>query len=109
MEVKLTDFPSIAGIIKTFTVKVTCTVSTLTFSTSPLASKTIEVGVDLQPFTMNYAVTKTPNCAQNLTWSLSQSLSFVTKVENADNLSGVVTINNATLANVNSYLMTLSA
>ena len=111
MEVKLTDFPSIK-LTKTFSVTVTCTVSTLTFLTSsmsPLASKTIEVGVDSQPFTMNYAVTKTPNCAQNLTWSLSQSLSFVTKVENVDNLSGVVTINNATMANVNSYLMTLSA
>jgi hypothetical protein len=94
MEVKLTDFPSIAGITKTFIVKVTCTVSTLTFSPSP-ASKTIEVGVDLQPFTMNYAVTKTPNCAQNPTWSLSPPLSFATKAENANNISGVVTINNA--------------
>ena len=63
MEVKLSDFPSIAGITKTFTVTVTCTVSTLTFSTSPMASKTIEVGIDSQPFTMNYAVTKSPNCA----------------------------------------------
>ena len=63
MEVKLSDFPSIAGITKTFTLTVTCTVSTLTFSTSPMASKTIEVGIDSQPFTMNYAVTKSPNCA----------------------------------------------
>jgi hypothetical protein len=98
MEVKLTDFPSIAGITKTFIVKVTCTVSTLTFSLSP-ASKTIEVGVNSQPFMISYSVTKTPNCTQNLTWSLSPSLSFVTKNENADNLSGFVAIDNATLAN----------
>ena len=104
----MSDFPSIK-LTKTFDVKVTCTVSTLTFSTSPLASKTIEVGVDLQPFTMNYAVTKTPNCAQNPTWSLSPSLSFVTKAENANNISGVVTINNATLANLSSNSMTLTA
>lgn len=63
MLVKLTDYPAIAGITKTFTVTVTCTVSTLTFTTSPLASKTIEVGVDAQPYSMNYAVTKSPNCA----------------------------------------------
>ena len=63
MEVNLSDFPSIPGITKTFTVTVTCTVSTLTFSTSPMASKTIEIGIDSQPFTMNYAVTKSPNCA----------------------------------------------
>ena len=63
MLVKLTDFPSIAGITKTFDVVVTCTVSTLTFSTSPLLSKTIEVGIDSQPFTMNYVVIKSPNCA----------------------------------------------
>lgn len=46
MLVTLTDYPAIAGITKTFTVTVTCTVSTLTFTTSPLASKTIEVGID---------------------------------------------------------------
>ena len=109
MTVKLTDFPAIAGITKNFTVTVTCTVSTLSFSTSPLASKTIEVGIDGQPFTMNYAVTKSPNCAQNPTWSMSPSLSFVTKTENAGNLSGVITINNATLSNVSSNLMTLTA
>jgi hypothetical protein len=84
-------------------------VSTLSFSTSPLASKTIEVGIDGQPFTMNYAVTKSPNCAQNPTWSMSPSLSFVTKAENAGDLSGVITINNATLSNVSSNLMTLTA
>jgi hypothetical protein len=108
MEVNLTDYPSIK-LTKTFDVTVICTVSTLTFSSTPMASKTIEVGIDSQPFTMYYAVTKSPNCAQNPTWSLSPPLSFVTKVENADNVSGAVTINNATAANVNSYLMTLSA
>ena len=108
MEVKLTDYPSIK-LTKTFSVTVTCTVSTLTFSTSPLVSKTIEVGVGSQPFTMNYAVTKTPNCAQNPTWSLSPSLSFVTRAENAGNISGVVTINNATLANLSSNSMTLTS
>ena len=108
MEVKLTDYPSIK-LTKTFSVTVTCTVSTLTFSTSPLVSKTFEVGVDSQPVTMNYAVTKTPNCAQNPTWSLSPSLSFVTRAENAGNISGVVTINNATLANLSSNSMTLTA
>jgi hypothetical protein len=58
---------------------------------------------------MSYAVTKTPNCTQNPTWSLSPSLSFVTKAENADNLSGVVTVNNATLANLSSNSMKLTA
>jgi hypothetical protein len=109
MEVKLTDYPSIAAITKTFKVTVTCTVSTLTFSTSPMTSKTIEIGIDLQPFDMNYAVTKSPNCAQNPTWSLVPSLAFITKAENADNVSGKVTINNATLADVSSNSMTLTA
>ncbi len=84
MEVKLTDYPAIAAITKVFSVTVTCTVSSLTFSTSQLVSKTIEVGIDNQPFTMNYAVTKSPNCAQNPTWSLSPSLTFVTKAEDTD-------------------------
>ena len=108
MEVKLTDFPAIAGITKTFTVTVTCTVSTLSFSTSPPASKTIEVGIDSHPFTMNYAVTKSPNCAQNLTWTLSPTLAFITKAENPDNVSGIITISN-TLSNVSSNSMTLKA
>jgi hypothetical protein len=108
MEVKLTDYPSIKR-TETFTVTVTCTVSTLTFTTSPIASKTIEVGVDVQPFTMDYAVIKSPNCAQNPTWSLSPSLSFVTKAENADNFSGKVSINNATLSHVSTNTMTLTA
>jgi hypothetical protein len=109
MLVKLTDFPSIGGITKTFTVTVTCTVSTLTFTTSPIVSNTIEIGIDSQPFKINYAVTKSPNCAQNPTWSLSPSLSFVTKAENADNLSGEVSINNATLSHVSNNSMTLTA
>ena len=109
MEVKLTEYPSIAAIIKTFKVTVTCTVSTLTFSTSPMASKTIEIGIDSQPFDMNYAVTKSPNCAQNPTWSLSPTLAFITKAENADNVSGKVTINNATLTDFSSNSMTLTA
>jgi hypothetical protein len=108
MEVKLTDFPAIPGITKNFTVTVTCTVSTLSFSISPPASKTIEVGIDSQPFTMNYAVTKSPNCAQNPTWSMSPSLAYITKAENQDNMSGVITISN-TLSNVSSNLMTLTA
>ena len=33
----------------------------------------------------------------------------MTTTNNADNISGVVTINNATLSNVNTYAMTLSA
>ena len=109
MEVKLTNYPAIAAITKTFKVTVTCTVSSLTFTTSPQASKTIEVGIDNQPFTMNYAVTKSPNCAQNPTWSFSPSLTFVTKAEDAGNMSGVVSINNATLSNVSSNSMTLTA
>ena len=108
MEVKLKDFPQVAGIEKTFTVTVTCTVSTLTFSTSPPASKTIEVGIDSQPFTMNYAVTKSPNCPQNLTWTFNPTLAFITKAENPDNVSGVITISN-TLSNVSSNSMTLKA
>jgi hypothetical protein len=109
MLVKLTDFPAIAGITKTFTVTVSCTVTTLSFSTSPISTKTIEIGIDSQPFTTNYAVTKTPNCAQNPTFTLSQTLSFITSTNNADNISGVVTINNATLANKGTYAMTLAA
>jgi hypothetical protein len=62
MEVKLIDYPSFT-FTKTFKVTVTCTVSTLTFSTSPMSSKTIEIGIDSQPFDMDYAVTKSPNCA----------------------------------------------
>lgn len=45
MEVKLTDYPKIK-LTKTFDVTISCTVSILTFATSPMASKTIEVGVD---------------------------------------------------------------
>jgi hypothetical protein len=71
MLVKLTDWPAIAGITKTFTVTVSCTVSTVSFSTSPIATKTIEVGIDSQPFTTNYAVTKSPNCAQNPTFTFN--------------------------------------
>jgi hypothetical protein len=108
MEVKLKDFQQVAGIIKEFTVTITCTVSTLTFSQSPPASKTIEVGIDSQPFTMNYAVTKSPNCPQNLTWTFNPTLAFITKAENPDNVSGVITISN-TLSNVSSNSMTLKA
>lgn len=109
MLVKLTDWPAIAGITKTFTVTVSCIVSTVSFSTSPIASKTIELGIDSQPFTTNYAVTKSPNCAQNPTFTFNQTLTFLTKTNNADNISGVVTINNATLAHKGTYAMTLTA
>lgn len=103
MLVKLTDYPNVAGITKTFTVTVSCTVSTISFSTSPIDPITIELGITHQPFTSNYAVTKSPNCAQNPNFTLNQSPTFLTISNNSDNISGVVTINNATLAHKGSY------
>lgn len=55
----------VTPIIKTFKVTITCTVTTLSFTTSPLTTisdKTIEVAIDPQPQNMVFSITKDPNC-----------------------------------------------
>lgn len=49
MTFKLTGYPAITAVTKTFTVQVLCQVQTLAFATTPLATKTVRVGIDSQP------------------------------------------------------------
>ena len=58
---------------------------------------------------MTFGISKTPNCAQNPTFTLSPSLTFITRSVNVDGVSGKVTVNGATLSDLSTNAMTLSA
>ena len=60
--VGLADYSGVATITKNFTVTVTCTVLTLSFTTPPVASTTVRIGIDSQPILLPFATTKFPNC-----------------------------------------------
>ena len=56
LTVSLTSYSGVASITKNFTVTVTCEVQTLTFSTAPSASTTLQVGIDTQPYNIAYVI-----------------------------------------------------
>jgi len=65
-------------ITKTFRVIITCEVLSLSFSTAPPATTEIFIGIDTQPFNVsNFAATKTPDCSQPVTYSLSTTHAFI--------------------------------
>ena len=107
----LASYPSIATITKTFKITITCSVTTITYTTSPAASTSLEVGVTTQPYDLTFAVTKTPNCVQNPTFTLASTpaASFSSYTLNTDGVSGYVRITGATLSNQGSYSMTLNS
>jgi hypothetical protein len=59
--VSLANFTSVPGITKTFQVIVICEAFTLVFTTSP-TNIFIEPGVTVQPLTKAFAISQTPNC-----------------------------------------------
>lgn len=59
---KLTGYPSIPAVVKTFTVQVLCQVQTLAFTPAFPSTITLQVGINAQPFDQNFMVSKTPNC-----------------------------------------------
>jgi hypothetical protein len=99
LEIKLTDYPMVAAVTKNFVITITCTVTTLAFTSNPPATTSIEVGVDIQPHDMTFAISKTPNCVQDPTFTLTSApaASFSSRTINADGESGYVRINGATL------------
>ena len=108
MTISLTDYPLIPALIKNFTAVVTCAVLSLSFTTSPAASTTIQIGINSQPFQILFATTKTPNCAQNPSFTLNSNPSFISESTNLDGLSGKVSVSGATLSNVGIYQINLN-
>jgi hypothetical protein len=60
---------------------------------------------------MNFAISKTPNCVQDPTFTLASTPSalFASRTINADGESGFVRLNSFTLLHGGSYAMTLDA
>ena len=109
MKVSLTSYSGIALITKNLVITITCEVQTLTFSTAPPASTTLQVGIDTQPSTIAYAISQTPACANTVTFSLSPSQSFLSLPTTTSAPGGNVQINGATNANHNTYAEVLTA
>ena len=57
MTVSLTSYSGVALITKNLVITITCEVQTLTFSTAPPASTTLQVGIDTQPSNLAFATT----------------------------------------------------
>jgi hypothetical protein len=111
LTVGLTNYPSVPTVTKNFVITITCTITTLAFTSQPPASTSLEVGVDVQPHDMTFAISKTPNCVQDPTFTLASTpaAAFSSRTINADGESGYVRINGATLANLGTYSLTLTA
>ena len=107
----------ITKVTKTFTVTLTCTVQTLTFSTTPASSTLFEVGVNSQPFYIpaspsKWALVRDPNCnnAPTLTLSVSPAQTCITNSNDAGNMTGSIVLNGCTLpTSVNTYSCNLTA
>lgn len=87
-----------------FNVIVSCVVTTLTFTTSPPASTTVQVGIDTQPLTLPFAVTQPPACNITITFSpLPTTPAFVT-LASITVTGGDVQVKGATITDHNTYL-----
>jgi hypothetical protein len=71
LKVELLNYPMVASITKTFQVTITCTVTTLAFTTSPAATTDVIVGVTTQPVDLPFVISKTPNCVQDPSFTMS--------------------------------------
>jgi len=93
----LTNFPTVATVTKTFTVTLTCVVSTLTFSTVPTSSTTVEIGINAQPVYIptlptKWQLTRNPNCnnAPVITLTILPAKPCITTVNDVGNMSGSI-------------------
>ena len=80
LKVSLTDYPAIPFITNNFDVTITCEVQTLTFSTLPAASTTVQVGIDTQPFSIPFFIIKAPACTQSVAFTLSPTTEAFTSL-----------------------------
>ena len=77
LTVSLTSYSGVASVTKNFVVTITCEVQTLTFTTAPPASTTLQVGIDAQPSNIAYTIGQTPACGNTVTFSMSPSQTFL--------------------------------
>jgi hypothetical protein len=109
LTVGLVNYTAIQTIEVSFKIIVTCQVTILAFSAPPPSLITIKVGIDTQPSFTNFAVTKTPNCPQAVTFAFSGTPPGFVSLQNMLNASGDIQVTGATIANHDSYQLILSA
>ena len=90
LTVGLVNYLAIPTIQEFFKIIVTCQVTTFAFTTLPPTLITIKVGIDTQPSFTNFAVTKTPNCPQAVTFAFSGTPPGFVSLQNVLNASGKV-------------------
>jgi hypothetical protein len=71
LTVKLESYPDIPEIQVSFKITVTCQVTTLAWTTIPLSLTTIRVGIGSQSALIPFLVSKTPNCPQPVTFTIT--------------------------------------
>jgi hypothetical protein len=109
LTVGLVTYPTIATISISFKIVVVCTVTGLNFTTIPPSLTQLEVGIDTQPLLIPYAVSKTPNCPQMVTFALSGTIPTFVSIQNPQNASGDIQVDGALRTNHGSSTMTLTA
>ena len=108
MSVSLTDYPGVPVLTKSFLVTITCVVSTITFSTPPSLSTTLQVGIDTQPKDIAFATSQTPKCLKTVTFTNSTAVAFLS-LTSPTTTAGNVRISGATINNDGTYVQTLTA
>jgi hypothetical protein len=88
LAIGLVNYPAIPTIQESFKIIVICQVTSLAFTTPPPSLITIKVGIDIQPSSANFAVSKTPNCPQAVTFAFSGTPPGFVSLQNMLNASG---------------------
>lgn len=79
LTVSLQNYTGIPSITKTpITITVNCVVTSLSFNAGIPTTQIVNIGIDSQPFSIPFSVTKTLACASAPTFSISPALGFVT-------------------------------
>ena len=107
MTVSLASYPAITPITKNFDVIITCGVISIVFDATTPATQILNIGVDSQPMSIPFSITKVLPCPQPATFTLSPTLGFVTLSPSGD--GGTIIVDNVVMADVGIYALVLTA
>ena len=88
LTIGLTNYAGVSPLVKTFTVTITCEVISLAFSTSPVSTTTIQVGITALPVNIPYTVTLTPNCANSASFVFAPATPAILSLMNLNATGG---------------------
>lgn len=105
VSVSLKDYPTVEAIVSnSFTVTISCTVTSIAFLTADNFTKSVSLDLNPQPYSIPFQITVTPNCIRTYTLGSTPIgtaiASFLTIDSGTDRINGNIIVSGATAAHI---------